>query len=473
MKLSSEKRTLFIAILVAGAFYMENLDATVITTALPQMAQTFHTSALHLSSGMSAYMVALAVFIPISGWIADRIGGRTVFASAIATFTVASVLCGLSVSTGSFAAARILQGVGGAMMVPVGRLIVLRNTEKQDLMRAFACLTWPGLLAPLIGPPVGGAIVTYLNWRWIFLLNVPLGLLGLLCTFWLIPNQRSTERKKLDVGGFLLSGSCCVALMYGLDLLARDDVSWHVAALWVLAGLVLGWLTVRHSHRHAAPLIDFSALRVQTFSIMTVAGSFFRTAALAYPFLLPLMFQIGFGRTAFVSGMLLLVTSAGNVAMKTFTTPVLRRFGFRRTLQFNGMAVVLTIGLFATLRPTTPYGILFAILFVAGMARSMQFTSLDTIGFSEVPKSQMTGANTLYSTVMQLNLALGVALGAVALRVAAAIHRTVGHPQVVDFHLALLFVALLAVGAVVPCFRLPSDAGAVVSGHAKAEDAPA
>lgn len=471
MSTSAQRRSTILSILVAGAFFMENLDATIIATALPQMARSFHTSPIHLSSGMSAYMVALAVFVPISGWIADRLGSRPVFLAAIAIFTLASVLCGGSHSAATFTAARVLQGVGGAMMVPVGRLVVLRNTAKQDLMSAIAWLTWPALLAPLIGPPVGGAITTFLNWRWIFLLNVPLGLIAIICSSFLVPNERRLDCPALDGYGFVVSGSACVSLMYGLDLLGRSDSSARAAAGFVLVGLVLGWLTVRHSHRHAAPLLEFSALRIPTFAAMTVEGSLFRISNFAMPLLLPMLFQVGFGLNAFISGMLVLATSVGVVCMKPLTTPLLRWLGFRRALLAAGALVVLTVLVYSLLRPTTPHWLVFVALFVGGMAGSAQFTNFNTIGFADVPKPQMASANTLFSTLWQLNVGLGIAIGAIALQSASWLHGHSGHLLLSDFRLAFWFDAAIALAAVLPCLRLAQDAGAVVTGHAKPQEA--
>ncbi len=251
-----------IALLVASAFFMENLDGTVIATALPQMARSFDVAPVDLSFGMSAYLLTLAVFIPISGWAADRFGSRTVFASAIAVFTASSILCGLSDGLWTFTAARVVQGIGGAMMVPVGRLVVLRSTEKANLMRAIATITWPGLVAPILGPPLGGFITEYANWRWIFLLNLPLGLIGLGLSFWLIPNLRETHGRPFDGRGFLLSGSACVAVMYGMELIGQRSSNLLWAACAIGIGALLAVAAVRHMRRKEHPLLDLGAARI-------------------------------------------------------------------------------------------------------------------------------------------------------------------------------------------------------------------
>ena len=285
---------------------MENLDGTVIATAMPQMARSFGASPVDLNIGMTAYLLALAVFIPISGWLADRFGARRVFAGAIGLFTASSVLCGLSNGLWEFTAARVLQGLGGAMMVPVGRLVVLRTTAKQDLLRSIAYITWPGLAAPILGPPVGGFITTYASWRWIFLLNVPLGLLGVVLAHWLIPNSRSSQKRPFDWIGFILISAACVSLMYGLDLIGRHEIHRLTTGLLLVCSLALGVAAVWHVRRHPHPLIDLSSLRVPTFAVTIWGGSLFRIAIGATPFLLPLMFQIGFGMNAFTSGLLVL-----------------------------------------------------------------------------------------------------------------------------------------------------------------------
>src|SRR5437870_5587444 len=264
---TASRRSTLVALLVAGAFFMENLDGTVIATALPQMALSFGASPVDLNMGMTAYMLTLAVFIPVSGWAADRLGARTVFASAIGLFTFASILCGMSNGLWQFTAARVLQGMGGAMMVPVGRLVVLRITEKKDLMRSIAYITWPGLAAPVIGPPVGGFITTYSSWRWIFYLNVPLGIIGIiLAMLWINNDQGKTGR--FDWLGFVLAGTSCTSFMYSLELMGQQIVRWSLASIFLGYGIVAGAIAVLHMQRTDHPLIDFGCLKVRTFSLV-------------------------------------------------------------------------------------------------------------------------------------------------------------------------------------------------------------
>jgi EmrB/QacA subfamily drug resistance transporter len=455
-----------IAVLVAGAFFMENLDGTVIATALPQMAQSFHVGPVSLNVGMAAYMLTLAVFIPISGWIADRFGARTVFGGAIAVFTISSIFCGLSNGLREFVAGRIIQGIGGAMMVPVGRLVVLRSTEKQHLLRAISFITWPGLVAPVLGPPVGGFITTYASWRWIFFLNVPLGLIGIVLSALWIGNSREDEDRPFDWTGFVSSAIACSTLMYGLELFEQQPIPWLTIVLLLTVSLLTGLLMIWHSGRHATPLVNLSSLNIRTFAVTIRGGSLFRIAISVIPFLLPLLFQIGFGLSAFRSGLLVLAVFAGNLGMKTVTTPVIRRFGFRRVLIFNGLLTAVSLFACAFLSPATPTPVIVAVLFFGGLCRSMQFTSLTTLGFADVPPGQMSAATTFASMVQQMTMGMGVAAGAIALRIAALLrHGSASNPTIPDFHLAFVLIGLIALVSVLDFLKLDAAAGAVVSGH--------
>ena len=445
---------------------MENLDGTVIATALPQMARSFGANPIDLNMGMTVYMLTLAVFIPVSGWMADRFGARLIFSSAIALFTGASVLCGFSQGLWEFISARVLQGLGGAMMVPVGRLVVLRVTEKKDLMRAMSYLTWPALAAPVLGPPLGGFITTYSSWRWIFFLNIPLGIAALtLALRWVNPEPHHTTRP-LDWKGFALAGSSCTAIMYGLELIGRPGGGWMQPIAFVLYSVAAGALAVRHMRRTEHPILDLTALKIHTYRVSLASGSLFRIAVNVSPFLLPLMFQVPFGMNAFRSGLLLLALFFGNFSMKSVTTPTFRRFGFRSVLIFNGVFTGILILSFAALTLKTSLVLIALLLFVHGLSRSMQFTAVNTIAYVDVPKPQMSGANALASVVQQLSMGMGVAVGALTLRAAAWIHgNNTNVPSLGDFHLAFVMVAMMAFWAVKDCFTLDPHAGAEVTGH--------
>jgi EmrB/QacA subfamily drug resistance transporter len=453
-----QRHSRMVALLVAGAMFMEQLDGTVIATALPQMGLSFHVSAVDLNVGMSAYLLTLAVVIPASGWVADRLGGRTVFSAAIVTFTVASILCGVSQSLGEFIAARVLQGVGGAMMVPTGRLVVLRNLEKQHLMRAIAYLTWPALSAPILGPPLGGLITTYASWRWIFFLNVPLGLIALGFALALVPNLRGAGRRPFDWLGFAMTGLAGAGLVYSLESIGRGHVSGATSALMLALSLALAALTVRHMLRAEHPLLDLEAFQVHTFTVSVRGGIAFRAAISALPFLLPLLFQLVFGLDPFASGLLLLAVFAGNLGMKPATSAILNRFGFRTTLLVNGAIAIATILGCSLLTVTTPKLIMVPLLFLSGLARSMQFTALNTIAFADVPQARMSSSNTLFSMLNQLGSGLGIAAGAVSLRLGALLHPSVAAVTAHDFQIAFWVVGALGLLSYLDFRQLAPDA---------------
>jgi EmrB/QacA subfamily drug resistance transporter len=459
------RREVSIALLVAAAFFMENLDGTIITTAVPAMAHDFGVAPVDLNLGVSAYLLTLGVLIPISGWVADRIGARTVFAAAIAVFTVASLFCGLVDSLGAFIAMRVLQGIGGAMMVPVGRLVVLRSTPKQRMINAIAILTWPALVAPVLGPPLGGFITTYASWRWIFYLNLPLGALALVAALRLIPNEKAREPQPFDWLGFVLTSGGLFGVLWAVEVVSRPDMQWQEVAFALVPGVALLAAGVAHMHRAAHPMLSLSALRIPTFAVTFWGGSLFRMTTGSVPFLLPLLFQVGFGLDAFQAGMLVLAVFAGNLLMKPLTTPVLRKFGFRPVLIGNGLINAVLLAALALLTPATPVWLIAALLFAGGMTRSMQFTALNTIAFADIPQRQMTAANTLFSTVFQLAMGLGIALGAVAIRLGgwAAPQLGLAETPAASFRLAFLLIAVVALLGLIDSLRLARNAGDHIS----------
>jgi MFS family permease len=313
---------------------------------------------------------------------------------------------------------------------------------------------------------LGGFITTYASWRWIFLLNIPLGLIGIALALAWIRNERGAARKPFDGLGFALGGGACVAFMYGIELLGRQDAPWSQVGTFIGVALVLGWFAWRHARRHPHPLLDLRALEVPSFAVAVWGGSLFRIAISTAPFLLPLLFQVGFGMDAFHSGLLVLTLFAGNLAMKTVTNPVLRRFGFRTTLLGNGLVVVMAAAACAFFTPATPWPVIGAVLFVNGLARSMQFTSLTTLSLAEIPAHNMSGASTLSSMVQQMTMGMGIAFGALCLRLAAfAEGNGTGVPSVMDFRIAFGLVAVVALAALFDVRRLAPDAGEEVSGH--------
>ncbi len=452
-----------LALLVAGCFFMEFLDGTIITPALPQMAATLGTNPVELHVGISAYLLTVAVFILPGGWAAERYGARTVFTAAIAVFTAASALCALATSPATFVAARILQGVGGAMMVPVGRLVVLRTTEKSNLMRAIALLTWPALTAPLIGPPLGGFIAEHLDWRYIFIVNLPLGLIAGLLALRLTPPFAAPTRRRFDWRGFLLAGAACLCAELALDLLGADHPRYLLAATLAAAAAAATLLVTRHLSRTPNPLIDPTPWRVSTFNAVMLAGTAMRGLIAAMPFLLPLMFQLGFGYDAFHAGALILALFAGNIGIKPATSFFLRRFGFRTVIGANAAIQAAAMLGCATVGPETPLTLFLPLLALAGASRSMQFTALATLAFADIPQDRMSPANTWFSVAFQLGNGIGVAVGALLLRLAATLLHT--QPTLAAFHLAFAALAILMLALATTALSLHPDAGQTVSGH--------
>lgn len=452
-----------VALIVAAAFFMQNLDGVIITTSLPQMAGAFRVRPADLNVGITAYMLSTAAFVPLSGWIADRLGAKRVFAAAIVVFTLASLVCGFSQNLWEFTAARIVQGLGGALMTPVGRMVVLRNAEKTDLLAATALLTWPALIAPVIGPVLGGFITTYVSWRWNFFLNAPLGAIGVALVLAFVPNNNLTARTQFDLPGFVLTSGALIAILVGLEGLSGPRWAW--AGLAVLAGAGLGAVAVRHLRRREGPLLDLAPLKTPTFAISTVdAGNLFRLTISATPFLLPLMFQVAFGLTAFTAGLYVLAYFGGNLLMKTVTTPALRRLGFRNVLIGNGVLAGAAILACAALGPSTPAMVVVAVLLTAGLTRSMQFTALATLTFADIEPKLRGSSSTLSSMLQQVSIGLGIALAAVLINVSQSF-RGGERLALVDFRFAFVVVGLIALAASALFLRLDLGAGAEVSGH--------
>lgn len=444
-------------LLVAATMFMEQLDGTILVTALPEIARSFGGTAAQLDLSVSAYLVTLTFMIPASGWIADRLGAKRVYASAIVLFILASVLCAESQTVWQFVGARILQGLGGAMMVPVGRLIVLRETEKRDLIRAIAYLTWPALSAPLLGPPLGGFITAYFSWHWIFYINVPLGLIALVFVWKIVPSSQFVERSKFDAAGFFLTGTAILSVLFGIELLGREGIPLAAAVALFCVGLACGAMAIRRALNISAPLISLEAFQTLTFRLAMRGGGVFRGCLATLPFLLPLLFQVGFGLDPVTSGTLVLGIFAGNLGMKPATTWILRHFRFKRIMLVSGCIALATMLGCALLTAQTPHVAIVALLVVSGLARSMQFTTLSTLAFSDVPKPAMGGANTLFSMQQQAANACGVAIAGALLRLAPFSHG--GVQTVADFQFTFVVIAVLAAIAMIDFYKVPPNAG--------------
>ncbi|WP_043824241.1 MFS transporter [Rhodococcus opacus] len=451
------------AMLVAGALFMEILDATIIAPAVPLIAESFRVDPVDVNIAISAYLVTVAVLIPASGWVADRFGTRRVFVAAIAVFTLASIGCAASVSLPMLVAMRVLQGVGGAMMVPVGRLAVLRSSTKSDLVRAIALLTWPALAAPVIAPLLGGAIATLGSWRWIFVINIPLGLLGILLSLKLVHGTASRSARRLDWRGLLGVGTGIAAALIALESIRVTGTDWRRVVIGGVVAVVLLVASAVHLVRTPHPLVDVRVLRVRTLRTTVAGGSLYRLIVTAVPFLLPLQFQLGFGWTPFLAGLLVAALFAGNIAIKPCTTPLMRRFGIRPVLLVNALLSVVCFGLLASLSASTPLPVIAAVLFVSGALRSVGFTAYNSLAFSDVERADLTHANTLNAAVQELAAGLGIALAALALTAFTPLATSSEHGFGSEYSWTFVLLGLLMLGTVVDTLRLPRDAGASVT----------
>jgi EmrB/QacA subfamily drug resistance transporter len=456
----TDRRHFGLTLLVAGTFFMEILDGTILATAGPRMARSFGVTSNSISIAITAYLLTVAVLIPLSGWLTERFGVRRVFILAIAVFTVASAACAISTSLPELTALRVVQGVGGAMMVPVGRLTVLRGTGKADLVRAIAWLTWPALVAPIAAPFVGGLITTYATWPWIFLINVPLGLVAFIAALRLVPHQERGPAGPLDWLGFVLLAVGLGSLTYLGSLLSTQRIEVIPTAVFAVVGVGVTTTAILYLLRARLPLLDLRILRVETFRITHAGGSLFRLTISAVPFLLPLFFQDALGWTPLQAGSVVLVLFVGNLAIKPATTPLLFRFGFRTLLVWSTAGAVVSIVLTAFVTGATPIAVLVVLMFFSGVTRSLGFTAYNTIAFADIPSDRTTPANTLASTVQQVASGFGVAVGAVALRVGQSISGLWGSKgSVSNFHIAFVILAVLAVIAFVEALLVSRTAG--------------
>lgn len=460
-----ESRMRLTAMIIAVALFMQNVDSTVVTTALPAMAESFHIDPLYMSVSVTSYLIALSVFIPASGWVADRFGARQVFRAAIVIFTIGSIFCGLAPNLLVLVAARVVQGLGGAMMLPVGRLLLLRSVSRAQMVTAMSWLTVPALLGPVLGPPLGGFILSIASWRWVFGINVPIGIIGAIAVSLFIPDVREEgEIGHFDTQGALYSGAAMALLMAGLETVGRDMVPLSWTLLAFLGGAVSIALYAWHARRVEKPVLDFSLFKIPTFSISLTAGSLFRVAIGAAPFLLPLMLQLGFGKTPLQSGFITFAAAAGAVLMKPAAKPILARFGFRAVLVWNGLIASLGVAAMAAFNASWPAWLMCAVLFITGFFRSLQFTAFNVIAYGDVPRPRMSAATTLYTTIQQVSLTLGVVVGAMALEISTWLGGRAA-PVRLDYAAAFLGVTIIALFSVPLCARLSRNAGEALSGH--------
>ncbi|MFL4989697.1 MAG: DHA2 family efflux MFS transporter permease subunit [Microvirga sp.] len=465
------RQSRLLPLIIATALFMENTDSTVISTSLPMIAQSLGTDPIALKLALTSYLVSLAIFIPISGWMADKYGARTIFTTAIGVFMAGSLACAGANSLEWFVIARFVQGAGGAMMVPVGRLVLLRSVQRSEVVQALATLTIPALVGPIVGPPLGGFITTYFDWRWIFFINIPIGVLGIVLATIFVPNVREEDTPPLDFIGFVLSGFGFALLMLGFASGGRHLIPAEISTGCVVIGAICLVLYVFHARRTPYPVLQLRLLKIPTFRISVVGGFLFRVGIGAIPFLLPLMLQVGFGLSPLASGSLTFIAAVGALFMKTMAKRILERTGFRRLLIVNafiGAGFVAANGFFT---PETPHWLIMIVLLVGGCFRSLQFTSLNAIGYAEISNREMSYATSLSSALQQVSLSIGVAFGAFVLEAAASLD---GNPVITaaDFGPAFWAVAMVSALAGFVFIGLSPTAGAEMSGHRIVKEKP-
>jgi len=407
--------------IVGCALLMQMLDSTVVTTALPAMARDLGSDPIRMNVTITSYLIAMAMFVPISGWAADRFGARRVFIAAITLFTLSSLTCALSNTLTQLVISRVVQGLGGAMMVPVGRIILLRTIPKHNLLKAMAFLSMPALIGPMAGPPVGGLLVTYASWHWIFLINIPIGMLGI----WLILRYVKeppavSNHPKLDVIGFLLSATSMAALVSGFESLGQGGSSATVSIAIIAAGLLAGYLYVLHARRHPHPIIDLTLLKIQSFRVAVLAGNLCRFSVGATPYLLALLLQIGFGMTPLAAGLITFVGAIGSLLMKMAAPRILNRWGYRYVLTINAVLTGVSLAACASFTPEMPALIMLGILLIGGFFRSLQFTAVNTLAYADISQTGMSRASSFAAMAQQLGISLGVGVAAESMSLSMA-----------------------------------------------------
>ncbi len=453
-----------VPLIVAAALFMENMDSTVIATSLPAIAADIGASPLTLKLAITSYLLSLAIFIPASGWTADRFGARSVFSAAIAVFMIGSIGCALSSSVTDFVIARTVQGLGGAMMTPVGRLVLLRSIDKSALVSAMAWVTIPALIGPVVGPPLGGFITTYFSWHWIFLINIPVGLIGIFMAQRYIDPIRSDNPERFDLYGMMLAGLGGGGIAFGLSVAGLNLLPWTVVTALIGTGSVSMALYVMHARRTDQPALDFTLLRLPTFRASIYGGFLFRVGVGAMPFLLPLLMQVGFGLSPFGSGLVTFSSAVGAIGMKTLAARIIRTFGFRNIMTVNAVVSSVFLAACALFTVTTPLLLIMIILVVGGFFRSLQFTAINALTYADVEPERMSRATTLASVNQQLAISAGVALGAFSVET-TMLFRHDTELTAGDFGPGFLVVSVLSAMNTYNFMRLPADAGHQVSGR--------
>jgi EmrB/QacA subfamily drug resistance transporter len=453
---------ILIPVVVAIAFLMEQLDSTIITTAIPAMAHSLATIPVRMNLAVTAYVLALAVFIPLSGWFADRFGARRIFILSLAIFTISSALCGIASTFAMLIATRVLQGIGGAMMTPVGRLILLRSFPRSEFVTAMTYMTMPAILGPVIGPLLGGLLTTYTSWRWIFYVNLPFGLIGILLAMRFVEDTPGDSAITFDFPGFLLFGGGIALLQVCVENIGRSALSWPAIAGLFLAAMALLVGFARYARRVAAPAVNLALFRRRSFAVGTLAGGLCRVAMNGAPFLLPLMLQVGFGMSPIASGSLTFVGSAGAIFVRVLIARLLRSFGFDRVLIGSALIGSAVLAGFALIEPDTPRWLIGAYVFLFGLIRSTQFMTSNTLSYADMPAERLSQATSLGGLVQQLTVSFGVSLSAVLLSLLSPQGEALTPER---FHEVFLLTAALPLFALPSFLRLRPEDGLQVSGH--------
>lgn len=461
--ISGPDLTRIVPLILAVALFMENMDATVIATSLPAIAADIGTTPVALKLAFTAYFVALAIFIPISAWMADKFGAKNVFRAAILVFVIGSVACAFAGSLTEFVFARFLKGMGGAMMSPLARLILFRATPRTELVNAMAWLTIPALVAPTVGPPVGGFLTTFFSWHWIFLINVPIGLVGLVLITKYLPDVESGPRRKMDFPGFILIAIAFAGILFGVSLVSLPVLPMWVAVASTAAGVFAAAGYAIHANRVEVPLLDPRLFRDGAFRASIIGTAIFLIGVGAIPFLMPLMLQLGFGMTPFESGLVTFIGAFGAMITKFFAKRLFATTGFRSALMVAALISAIGIGIKGTFTPETPIVVIMGVILFAGLIRSAFFTGQHALGLSEIDDSEAGQATAISAVVRPIATALGVALAGGVLEASA--HLRGGELALTDFHVAFFVVGAVSAFAAIPFLLLPKDAGAEVSGH--------
>ncbi|NHN88659.1 MFS transporter [Acetobacter conturbans] len=460
------RRSQIVALTISSLLFMEQLDGTILATALPSIATSLHVDPVAASVALTSYIVGLAIFIPASGAVADRFGSRTTLMIAITLFVTCSILCGQATSLSVLAFGRMMQGVGGALMVPVGRLVLLRSVAKSELLGAMTWMMMPATLGPMLGPVIGGFITAGLSWRWNFYINVPVGLLGLLMTWKHIPQLREVRPKPFDRLGMVLAGGGLALLSFSAEMVSHNTHPYWLSATLMGLGACLFLGYARHMRYCPEPVLDFRLMKIPTFRLSVFSGAASRLAAGALPFLMPALLQIGFGLDPARSGLIVFAAPIGALCTRLHVPRIFRRFGFRKVMITLGWGAGVTFALIAVFPAGWPYWVLTLILLMSGAVQAIQFSAYNSIAYADLPEDRMSAATSFYSTFQQIMLSAGICIAALSVTVSRLLRHHV-EAQTVDFRMSFLVIGGLSCLAVPLAARLAPAAGANVSGHGK------